>query len=124
MTDTNFNLVRKGKQLLTSVSQMPVSEAICSLYPIRVHRGEMCVTERAGSARKHNIYKTYLREWKIGSIRLFESLQVQRNDTEYKLLWLTVKYVIVYSNAFQNKRLNVRITLTADCLYIRLCCLP
>lgn len=78
--------------------------------------------ERAGSARKHNIYKTYLREWKIGSIRLFESLQVQRNDTEYKLLWLTVKYVIVYSNAFQNKRLNVRITLTADCLYIRLCC--
>lgn len=80
--------------------------------------------ERAGSARKHNIYKTYLREWEIGSIRLFESLHVQRNDTECKLLWLTVKYVIVYSNAFQNKRLNVRITLTADCLYIRLCCLP
>lgn len=78
--------------------------------------------ERAGSARKHNIYKTYLREWEIGSIRLFESLHVQRNDTECKLLWLTVKYVIVYSNAFQNKRLNVRITLPADCLYIRLCC--
>lgn len=80
--------------------------------------------ERAGSARKHNIYKNYLREWEIGSIRLFESLHVQRNDTECKLLWLTVKYVIVYSNAFQNKRLNVRITLPADCLYIRLCCSP
>lgn len=51
--------------------------------------------ERAGSARKHNIYKNYLREWEIGSIRLFESLHVQRNDTECKLLWLTVKYVIV-----------------------------
>lgn len=49
--------------------------------------------ERAGSARKHNIYKTYLREWEIGSIRLFESLHVQRNDTECKLLWLTVKYI-------------------------------
>lgn len=42
--------------------------------------------ERAGSARKHNIYKNYLREWEIGSIRLFESLHVQRNDTECKLL--------------------------------------
>lgn len=64
----------------------------------------MCAIERAGSARKHNIYKTYLREWEIGSIRLFASLHVQRNDTECKLLWLTVQYttvyVIVYSNAF------------------------
>lgn len=63
--------------------------------------------ERAGSARKHNIYKTYLREWEIGSIRLFESLHVQRNDTEYKLLWLTVKYVIVYS---KKKSLGDRFT--------------